>query len=45
MEKYWTVSGPNNIKAAGVSILVWVKQPDNKWKTVLEKTDMGLKMQ
>ena len=44
MEKYWIVDGVNNLKAAGISILVWVKQPDNQWKTVLEKTDSGFRM-
>jgi ketosteroid isomerase-like protein len=46
MEKYWTgdwVAGSNTLKAKGISILVWLKQPDSTWKIALEKTDGGIK--
>jgi ketosteroid isomerase-like protein len=46
MEKYWTldwiVEGKTMI-TRGVSILIWVKQPDNSWKTAMEKSDYSIK--
>jgi len=47
MQKYWTldfVVESNSMPAKGVSILVWKKQPDNSWKTVLENSDYDIKM-
>ena len=46
MEKYWTLdymAGENPLKTRGLSILIWVKQPDNTWKIVLEKSDYSIK--
>ena len=45
-EKYYTgdwVVGDVTLKGKGVSILVWIKQPDNSWKIALEKSDYGFK--
>ncbi len=47
MQKYWTldfVVEGNSMPAKGVSILVWKKQPDSSWKTVLENSDYDIKM-
>lgn len=47
MEKYWTldfVVQGKSMPAKGVSILVWKKQADNSWKTVLENSDYNIKM-
>jgi hypothetical protein len=45
-EKYYTgdwVVGDVTLKGKGVSILVWIKQPDNSWKIALEKSDYSFK--
>ena len=45
-EKYYTgdwVVGDITLKGKGVSILVWIKQPDNSWKIALEKSDYSFK--
>jgi uncharacterized protein (TIGR02246 family) len=47
MQKYWTVdfvAGGTVMPTKGVSILVWKKQADNSWKTVMEKSDYSVKM-
>jgi ketosteroid isomerase-like protein len=46
MEKYWTLefnTGKGIVPARGLSTLIWIKQPDETWKIVLEKTDFSIK--
>jgi len=46
MQKYWildyVVQG-SVLPTKGVSILIWKKQSDNSWKTILEKSDYDIK--
>ena len=46
MQKYWTldfVVEGNSLPTKGTSILIWEKQDDNSWKTVLENSDYDTK--
>jgi ketosteroid isomerase-like protein len=46
MQKYWTldyVAGESPLKTRGLSIIIWMKQADNSWKIVMEKSDYSIK--
>jgi len=46
MQKYWTldyVVQGSVLPTKSVSILIWKKQSDNSWKTILEKSDYDIK--
>ena len=47
MQKYWTfdhVEPGISLLVRGISTIIWIKQPDNSWKIVLEKNDYSSKV-